>query len=410
MMRRTVAVVAWLFTVSMTALWVWVLAVGGFLDAMLATMPAEERLRLTQGWFLEAYAAMVGLVIVTLANATIGLMLASRRGGGRVGAILLAGAAAFAAVPFGYVVGGTLALGDPLDPVANALFLMGPASFAFGYSLILPVVALTFPDGRLPSPRWRWPSVIGVGALAAATVLVVVKPGMIENTESSRNPFGIDGLPAWLSSLAGPLNGIGIVLISVLGTAAVVARYRRGSGLERQQLRWFFAAVLLAAVPITVSPLGGGPGWFLLAFPGVVLVPVSLWIAVTRYRLYDIDRLISRGVSWAVLSGLLVAVYAGAVVILQALLAGFTQGQTLAVAASTLVAFALFQPVRRRVQTAVDRRFDRARYDAEQTVAGFSARLRDEVDLAAVTLDLRATVHSAVKPTSLGVWIREARP
>lgn len=409
MTRRVVAVTAWLVTVSMTALWVWVLAVGGFLDSMLASLPAEEQAGLTQGWFLVTYAAMAGIVIVTLANATIGLILASRRGGGRMGAILLAGAAAFAAVPFGYAFGGTLLLRDPLDPVANALFLLGPASFAFGYSLILPVVALTFPDGRLPSQRWRWPGLTALGALTAATILVLVKPGTIENVES-RNPFGIDGLPAWFFSVAGPLNAIGIVLISALGIGAVVTRYRRGSGIERQQLRWFVAAVLLAAVPITVSPLGGGPGWFLLAFPGVVLVPVSVWIAVTRYHLYEIDRLISRGLSWAVLSGLLVAVYAGAVLVLQSLLGGVTQGETLTVAGSTLLAAALFQPLRRRIQVVVDRRFNRARYDAERTASDFAERLRDEVDLVSLSDGIAIVVDTALRPTTIGVWIRKPVP
>ncbi len=410
MTRRIVAVVAWLLTVSMTAAWAWVIAEGEFMDSMMEAVPAEQQLSLTQGWWIVAYAAMAGVLIVTLANATVGLLLASRRGGGRMGAILLAAGAAFAAVPFGYAVGGSLALRDPLDPVANALLLIGPASYALAYSLILPVVALSFPDGRVPSSRWRWPSGLAIGALTAAAILVIVTPGGILGLASNMNPFGVAILPVWLTSLAGPLNVIGSLLVSVLGVAAVVTRYRRGSGLERQQLRWLVAAVLLAVVPLMISIVGGGVNWIVLAFPGIILVPVAVWIAVTRHGLYDIDRLISRGLSWALLSGLLLVVYAGAVLLLQGVVGGVTQGETLAVAGSTLLAAALFQPLRRRIQAAVDHRFNRARYDAAQTVAGFSARLRDEVDLAAVTLDLRATVHSAVKPASLGLWIREARP
>jgi hypothetical protein len=198
------------------------------------------------------------------------------------------------------------------------------------------------------------------------------------------------------------------VLISVLGVASVVTRYRRSVGVERQQLRWFVAAVALAVVPITISPLGGGPGAFLLAVSGLMLVPASVWIAVTRYRLYEIDRLISRGLSWAVLSGLLLAVYAGAVLLLQTALGGVIQGQAVAVAGSTFLAAALFQPLRRRVQRAVDHRFNRAHYDAERTATDFAERLRDEVDVDHLRTTLAATAGGAVDPTRVGVWLRPA--
>jgi hypothetical protein len=213
-----------------------------------------------------------------------------------------------------------------------------------------------------------------------------------------------------MSSLAGPLTILGVVLASVLGIAAVVTRYRRASGLERQQLRWFVAAVLLAAVPITMAPLAGnaGPNWFILALFGVLLIPVSVWIAVTRHRLYEIDRLISRGVSWAALSGLLVATYAGAVILLQGALGGATQSETLAVAGSTLLAAALFQPLRRRVQSAVDRRFDRARYDGERTALDFTRRLRNEVDVDHLKTALVTTAAGVVHPAGAAVWLRSA--
>jgi hypothetical protein len=407
MTRRIVGVVAWLITMSINALVVWALVSGGLVDSMFASLPAERRV-LAQGMIVVTYAALAGIIALTLAYATLGLILASRRGGGRVGAILLAGGAAFAAVPFGFLVGGTLVLHDPLDPVANVLFLIGPASLPLGYSLIFPIVAITFPDGHLPSPKWRWPTGIALGALATATILVVLRPGEILGTASSRNPLGIDALPAWLSILADPLTSVGVVLISVLGIAAVVTRYRRGSGLERQQLRWFVAAVLLAAVPFTISPLpAGGAGWIVVATFGLLLVPTSVWIAVTRYRLYEIDRLISRGVSWAILSGLLVGVYAGAVLVLQGLLGGVTQGETVAVAASTLLAAALFQPLRRRIQSVVDRRFNRAQYDADRTVQALAVRLRDEVDPNDIRVTVLATVGRAVAPSAAHLWLRE---
>jgi hypothetical protein len=407
MTRRFVAVTAWLVIGAMNAMWVWAITGGGFLDAMFASLTVEEQRLLTPSMLAVTYGAMAGILAVTAAYATVGLLLALRPGGGRMGAILLAGSAAFAAVPFGYAFAGTLALQNPFDPVANVLVLLGPALVPLGYASILPVVALVFPDGRLPGRRWRWPTWVALGALAAATILITFTPGEIQNIVPW-NPIGINALPVWVWGLAAPLGGIGAVLISVLGVAAVVSRYRRGAGVERQQLRWFVAAVLLAVVPITISPLGGGPLAFLLAVFGLLLVPVSVWIAVTRYRLYEIDRLISRGLSWAVISGLLVGVYAAAILLLQAVLGDAIGGQTLAVAGSTLLAAALFHPLRRRVQTAVDHRFNRAHYDAEKTAMEFAERLRDEVDVDHLRTALADTASGAVHPTGVGVWLRPA--
>jgi hypothetical protein len=409
MTRRVVAIAAWLLTASMNVLWARALMLGAFMDSMSALLPADEA-RAAENTIVVSYLAMAGIVAVTLAYATVGLLLAWRPGGGRVGAILLVGSVTFTAVPFGYIVGGIMVLQNPLDPVANVLFLVGPATFTLAYSLILPVVALMFPDGHVPSPTWRLPVGVALVAVAAATLLIVLKPGEIAEWTGT-NPLGIDALPAWLSALAGPLAGIGIVLLSLLGFVAVVTRYRRGSGIERQQLRWFVAAVLLAVVPITVAPLTsgfGGPAWLFVAEFGLLLVPVAIWVAVSRYRLYEIDRLISRGLSWAALTGLLVAVYAGAVLLLQTVLGDMIQGQTVAVAGSTLLAAALFQPLRRRVQVAVDHRFNRAHYDAERTATDFAERLRDEVDVDHLRTALAATAGGAVHPTGVAVWLRPA--
>jgi hypothetical protein len=407
MTRRVVAAFAWLAVVAMNAAWVWAVGPGGFMAYLFESLEAAERQLLTPAMITLTYAALTGILVVTVAYATVGLLLALRPGGGRMGAILLVGSAVFAAVPFGYMFAGTMAIRNPLDPVANVLVLLGPALVPLGYALILPVVSLVFPDGRLPSRRWRWPTRAALGAVVAAAILIAFTPAEILDI-LPWNPLAIDALPVWVWALAGPLGGVGTVLISVLGVAAVVSRYRRGAGVERQQLRWFVAAVLLAVVPITVSPLGGGPLAFLLAVFGLLLVPVSVWIAVTRYRLYEIDRLISRGLSWAVISGSLLAVYAGAVLMLQTMLGDVIGGQTVAVAGSTLLAAALFQPLRRRVQTAVDHRFNRARYDAERTTTDFAERLRDEVDIDHLRTALATTASGAVHPSGVGVWLRPA--
>jgi len=404
--RRAAAVTAWATTALLNVSMLWTLFAGAFLEAM-----AQGQAAISDDMLVLAYGAIGAIAAVTMSYSTVGLLLATRPGGGRVGSVLLAGGLLFAAIPFGYVVGGFLVLRDPLDPMANAIFLPGPASIALGYALILPVLALLFPHGMLPSPRWRWPAGVAGAMLISATVITILRPGEIADT-ASQNPFGLEAMPPALIDIGGALTGLGIVLISLLGAAAVVVRYRRGTQVERQQLRWFLAAVLLAVVPIALSPQEGigGPFWVLVGAVGLLLVPVSVGIAVTRYRLYEIDRLVSRTIGWAVVTGLLVAVFAGVVIALQTMLADVTQGQTLAVAASTLVASALFQPLRRRVQRAVDRRFDRARYDGERTASAHGERLRGQVNLADVEQDVVRTVSAALRPSSAGIWIRAARP
>ena len=204
-----------------------------------------------------------------------------------------------------------------------------------------------------------------------------------------------------------------LVLVG-LGLVAMLARARGATGHVRLQYRWLIAALVLIVISTAVwavATIGQGMDPFGVAFIPVLLayaaVPAAIAVAVLRYRLYEIDRIISRTLSWATVTGVLLVVFAGLVVGLQALLSGVTQGQTLAVAASTLVAFALFQPVRRRVQRAVDRRFDRARYDSERTAAAFAERLRTEVDLDAVAGDLTSSVDRALRPSTLRLWLKE---
>jgi hypothetical protein len=188
----------------------------------------------------------------------------------------------------------------------------------------------------------------------------------------------------------------------------MIVRFRRSTGLERQQLKWFTYAAIVELVYVVSSgfltvPTALGLLWAILLAP---LLPIAIGIAILRYRLYEIDRIISRTLAYVVITGMLVAAYAGIVVLLGGPLAGVTGGDTISVALSTLIVAALFQPLRRRVQTIVDRRFDRARIDSERTAAAFSERLRDEVDIESVTSDLRETVRATVRPERLGVWLR----
>ena len=221
-----------------------------------------------------------------------------------------------------------------------------------------------------------------------------------------------------LDAEPGAFPAASFVFIFALLLASVVsmlARYARSAGIERLQLRWLVTGLAAVAIAVPVGFLlfaafGSvieGVAW-LPAIVAFTLPPIAIGIAVLRYRLYEIDRIISRTVSWAVVSSVLVITFAVAVVALQAVLARFTQGQTLAVAGSTLVTFALFQPLRRHVQSVVDRRFDRARYDAQRTVDAFTEQLRDEVDLTRLRAALVATADDAVRPARVTVWLRGA--
>ena len=184
----------------------------------------------------------------------------------------------------------------------------------------------------------------------------------------------------------------------------MVVRLRRAGEIEREQLKWFtFAAIpevglIVASAFVTLPPLGA-----ILIAP---LLPAAATMAILRYRLFEIDRIVSRTIAYLAITGVLVATYAVVILVLQGPLGAVTGGDTIAVALSTLVVAALFQPVRRRAQTVVDRRFDRARFDAERTAAAFSERLRDETDIATVTADLDGTVREVLKPTALTLWLR----
>ncbi len=407
-MRRLVAAIVWVVTGAMAAAWIWIVIGTDFMAQSQASATGTH-IAPIDSLFINL--AMGAIAAVTISYVSIGLLLAGRSGAGRIAGVLLAGGLTLAAVAFGYVVGGSLVLVEPANPLFNAIFLLGPALYGAGVALILPGLALIFPDGRLPSRAWRGPMGIVVGLLIAGTVGVLVSPGAIAGQSGSSNPFGIPGLPEAVSASSLVLSTVGIFGITILAAGAVIARYRRGNTLARQQLRWFAAAVLLAAAPLAIGilPMSGGAVWIVFAAAGLLLVPVAVWIAVTRHRLYEIDRLISRGLTWGALTGLLVAIYAAAILVLQGVLGSVTQGDSLAVAGSTLLVAALFQPVRRRLQNAMDRHFDRARYDGERTAAAFAKRLRSEVDLIGLEADIGRTVSEALRPTSMRVWIRRSR-
>ena len=274
-----------------------------------------------------------------------------------------------------------------------------------GFLVFLP---LLFPNGRLPSPRWSlfaWFSVLLAGT---GTIMAALSPGPGVGL-SIRNPFGMESLP----NLSEQLQALMFVLIFV-AAASLIVRLHHARGVERQQIKWVAYAGALAggaSLPTyTVFEAADIP-WlqmagYVPALIGIVGFPTAVGIAITRYRLYDIDILINRTLVYGSLTAMLVGLYFGAIVVLQRLFVATTgEGSTLAVVASTLVIAALFNPLRRRIQSFIDRRFYRRKYDARKTLETFSAQLRDETDLEALSDDLVGVVRETMQPAHVSLWL-----
>ena len=371
-----------------------------------------------------AISAIAGnALIVYVPYAAIGAILVIRRPGNSIGWLLTAIAWTFA---LGWL---------PVDATATELETLSapPAALAaawihwwWGLPMTLTLVttlAFVFPTGRLPIGRWRRPTVLLLAGMAAATVVAAVWPVSAQERSIAGgtvvvfmpNPLGlvprdlIGPGAEWLARVSVPAM-FGALVVS---TVSLVVRYRRSVGPEHLQLRWLVAglASVLVAIPLgflLFAVFGSASSRFawLPATVAFALPPVAIGVAVTRYHLYELDRLISRTLGWVALSALLLGVYAGGILVLQGLLGGVLQGDTFAVAASTLLAAALFQPLRRRIQRAMDHRFDRARYDGERTATAFADRLRNEVDLARVSSELVDAAGLTMRPRCAHVWLR----
>jgi hypothetical protein len=336
--------------------------------------------------------------VVNMAVPVTGFVLASRRPENRIGWLFL-------------VAGLGLGLGGFSNPYAVHALVADPGSWpagrAFGWlsnwMFVIPVAMLAilfllFPTGYLRSRRWRPAAWFTGGAFALAAVWALIDATVQwAHPLSSSGPGGLAAALWWVSAF---LISAGLLV----GVVALVVRFTKSSGEERLQLKWCAAAALVVVVVFVMSI------WVNSAAVNVLqsLAFVGLWtaiaVAVLKYRLYDIDRVISRTLAYAIVTGLLVGVYAGLVLLATQV---FRFHSTVAVAASTLAAAALFSPLRQRVQRVVDRRFNRARYDAEQTLATFAARLKDTVDLDSVRDDLATVVDQALEPAYVSVWISQ---
>ena len=275
-------------------------------------------------------------------------------------------------------------------------------------TLITLYVFLLFPDGRLPGSRWRPVGWLGGAFAAIATAGVAFTLGSEgPDLPGLRNPFGLAPAAVPLGLAAAGLAGL--VSCIVLAAWSLVLRRRRGTDVTRQQIKWLaYSGCLVAVALVPAVALALIPGWPSrvasgAVFAAVLAIPAAVAVAVLRYRLYDIDRIISRTLAYAIITGVLAGVYAALVLLATQVLRFHS---SVAVAAATLAAAALFAPVRRRVQHAVDRRFNRDRYDTDQTVAAFAARLKDAVDLDAVRKDLASVVQTTLEPASVWVWTR----
>ena len=357
--------------------------------------------------------SLAGFGFLGVTFASIGALLVVRRPENAVGWFMVliglsnALAGLTAAITFSAVADG--AAGAALAGVAGWLTNL----FAILGSLVV-ALGFIFPTGRGHTPAWD--RFIRIGALLFPWLLVVfvlIRPGPLQIFASIDNPFGYG--PDIRAAL-GPQPSLLVLassalLIPVLALS-IVTRYRTADRVGRQQLKWFILALIVSLGGIAAAVAGAvvsdeppAAGLVVFGFAGA-LVPVAIGIAILRYNLYDIDRLITRTIAYGGVTGILGAIFVITILALQALLAPITREQTVPVAASTLAVFALFQPVRRRVQAAVDQRFDRARYDADQTVRTFAERLRDDLDLGTVSTEIVKTASATVRPASASVWLR----
>jgi hypothetical protein len=358
---------------------------------------------------------LIAFVAVQLGAATAGAVVASRLPGNAIGWIFLslgAGLAlAFAANGYSEVGlasdSGPLAFDEYAAWVSSWLFL----PVVFGPTLLLLVL---FPSGRPLSAAWHRLTRALVGVVAIATMAAAFKPGMVgPEGEQVANPMAAPRTAGEVLELLHAVTTVLAVPAFAFGVAAIVVRFRRSRGIERQQLKWFALAAAFVGVGLAASiVIPGGIAadvTFLLGMLALAALPVAAGMAILRYRLYDIDVVINRTLVYGALTATLAGAYLSSVLLLQLALSPLTEESDLAIAGSTLAVAALFRPARARIQHAVDRRFYRRRYDAARTLEGFGARLRDQVDIDALGADLRGVVTDTMQPAHVSLWLRGAR-
>jgi hypothetical protein len=384
----------------------WVLTVLG----LAATAWLDHLLRQAGKPELTSWSASsIPVVVAAVSAVTVGAVLAGRRPRHPVGWLLVGLGLSLTVhdLTFSYTRYGLVARPGAL-PAAG--YLAG-----FNTGLVLSWVScagfvlLLTPTGKLPSPRWRWWARIAAAAAGVWLLGSTVHPApLYPEYPTIGNPLAIPALPRGLVDLVMPAAGVVVLAALVVGAVSLVGRFRRAHGTERQQLRWLAWGAALAAVALLAAMAAlvlDEDTTLLNVALGVcaALLPLATGAAILRYRLYDLDRIISRTLAYGLLTLLLAGGYAALVLGLGQLLG---QDSSLVVAAATLAVAAAFQPARQRIQQTVDRRFNRRRHDAAQTIATFSTRLRDQVDLDTLTGELLAVVDQAMQPTRASLWLR----
>jgi hypothetical protein len=350
--------------------------------------------------------------LVILAFSTVGALIGARRPENPIGWLFCSGAFAWIlgelALEYGVY---ALITAPGTLPAGTWAAWFGGWARGMGWFLIVAFLLLLFPNGRLPSPRWS-PVLWGaIGYVGFFTVVIWLSPVSADTRLAFvRNPLGLE---IEIISLLVELLYFTMPLLLVAGGTAVIVRFRRSSGDERQQLKWFAYAVAVMVVLFVL--------WFSLALVGLVVadalvftvplmgLPIAVGVAILRHRLFDIDLVINRTLVYGSLTALLAATYLGGVVLLQGTFRALTgQGSQLAIVASTLLIAALFVPLRRRVQSFIDRRFYRKKYDAARTLQNFSTRLREKTDLDSLDTELLGVVRETVQPAHVSLWLRPA--
>jgi len=342
--------------------------------------------------------------LVGAAYLVVGLLIVERRAGNRVGPLAFA-LGTFTTLSVGLDAYINVTPGLPARELVAWIFSVADGPLFAG----LAILVMIFPTGRLPSAPWRlvaWATAL-LGTMSA--IAIGLRPGSMLYHETIDNPFGVITFPSF--DLVGPIQLLfaAPVLIAMLSP---LVRWRGAGQVERAQLKWIGVSGLtilgsIAFYAAFFGPTGYNPVGDLTVGLALATFPVAVGFAILRYRLFDIDRIISRTLAWSIVTVTIAALYLAGVLVLQTVLGQVTQGDTVAVAGSTLLAAAAFQPLLRRIQVAVDRRFDRSRIDAERAAIAFAGRLRDVVDLDIVIREVDETTRRALLPESMGVWLRD---
>jgi hypothetical protein len=393
-------------------MWALSLPFAAFGGGVLGFLSASARI-------FPSLGTIVLLALLALTFTTVGAVVASRRPENPIGWIFCAG---------GLILSVTVSAENYTEYALNASTGALPgvqyaawiASWALAPTLLLvaTMLFLLFPDGKLSSREWgfvSWTAVVASVVVALGDALG--RSNLGTDYGSMGNPFAVEGAVGNFLQMLGGFGLTLLVLCFLVSLAVLLVRLRQASGVERQQIKWFaYAAAVMGTGPLVMLMLGGGYSalqelmWYLGYFVGIVgfaLLPVATAIAILKYRLYDIDRIINRTLVYGALTVTLVGVYVGSVLSIQYAFRGLTGSRSqLAIVASTLLIAALFNPLRRRIQTVIDRRFYRRKYEARKTLEAFSTKLKNETDLEALNNDLVGVVRETMQPEHVSLWSR----